>query len=80
MTKYEQDTLNKISSLNEGILGTIARMFATRALKSKYRKVYKVAKDDPELLAALGDLEGYHERVQDILKSFCKRHPNNKRC
>ena len=47
MTKYEQDTLDKINNLNEGILGTIARMFATRALKSKYRKVYKVAKDDP---------------------------------
>ena len=39
MTKYEQDTLDKINNLNEGILGTIARMFATRALKSKYRKV-----------------------------------------
>ena len=80
MTKYEQDTLDKITKLNEGLLGTIARMFATRAFKSKYRKVYKVAKEDPELAAALADLKGYHERVRNILKSFCERHPEDKRC
>ena len=49
MTKYEQDTLDKITELNEGILGSIARMFMSSKLKSKYRKAYKIAKDDPEL-------------------------------
>ena len=80
MTKYEQDTLDKITELNEGILGSIARMFMSSKLKSKYKKAYKIAKDDPELASALADLKGYHERVRNILKSFCERHPENKRC
>ena len=37
-----KDTINKITELNEGILGSIARMFMTSKLKSKYKKAYKI--------------------------------------
>lgn len=80
MTKYEQDTLDKITELNEGILGSIARMFMQSKLKSKYKKAYKIAKDDPELASALADLEDYHGRLNKILKNLCKRRPDHPKC
>ena len=80
MNKLERDTLNKITELNEGILGAIARMFATRKLKRQYSKAYKIAKDDPELQTALADLEDYHGRLNKILKNLCKRNPDHPKC
>ena len=52
----------------------------SRKVKSKYKKVYKIAKDDPELQSALADLEGYHERLNKILKTLCKRNPDHPKC
>ena len=80
MTKYEQDTLDKITELNEGILGSIARMFMSSKLKSKYKKAYKIAKDDPELQSALSDLQSHRKRVGDLFKKLCKRNPNHPKC
>ena len=80
MNKLERDTLNQIDELNEGILGSIARMFMSRKVKSKYKKVYKIAKDDPELQSALADLEDYHGRLNKILKTLCKRNPDHPKC
>ena len=80
MNKLERDTLNQIDELNEGILSSIARMFMSRKVKSKYKKVYKIAKDDPELQSALADLEDYHGRLNKILKTLCKRNPEHPKC
>ena len=80
MNKLERDTLNQIDELNEGILSSIARMFMSRKVKSKYKKVYKIAKDDPELQSALADLEDYHGRLNKILKTLCKRNPDHPKC
>ena len=80
MNKLEQKTLDQITELNEGILSSIAKMFMSRKVKSKYRKVYKLAKHDPELQTALADLEDYHGRLNKILKTLCKRNPDHPKC
>ena len=80
MNKFEKQTLNQITELNEGILSSIAKMFMSRKVKSKYKKVYKLAKHDPELQTALADLEDYHGRLNKILKTLCKRNPQHPKC
>ena len=80
MNKFERDTLNQINELNEGILSSIAKLFMRRKIKSQYKKVYKIAKDDPELQSALADLENYHERLNKVLKNLCKRNPDHPKC
>ena len=78
--KLEQAQLAQIQDLNEGILSSIAKMFMSRKVKSKYKKVYKLAKHDPELQSALSDLENYHGRLNKILKTLCKRNPDHPKC
>ncbi len=80
MNKLEQDTLNHITELNEGILSVISKMFMRNKMKRQYKKVYKIAKDDPELQSALADLEDYHGRLNKILKNLCKRNPDHPKC
>lgn len=78
--KLEQAQLAQIQDLNEGILSSIAKMFMSRKVKKKYKKVYGLAKDDPELQSALMDLENYHGRLNKILKTLCKRNPDHPKC
>lgn len=80
INKFEKQALDQIKDINEGILSSIARMFMSRKVKSKYKQVYKIAKDDPELQSALADLEDYHGRLNRILKTLCKRSPNHPKC
>ena len=80
MNKLEERTLEQIKELNEGILSSIAKMFMRNKVKSKYKKAYNIAKDDPELQAALSDLEGYHKRLNKIMKTLCKRRPDHPKC
>tara|TARA_R110001592_G_scaffold276156_1_gene543300 strand:+ start:253 stop:498 length:246 start_codon:yes stop_codon:yes gene_type:complete len=80
MNKLEEKTLEQIKDLNEGILSSIAKMFVRNKVKSKYKKAYAIAKDDPELQAALGDLENYHKRLNTIMKTLCKRRPDHPKC
>jgi len=80
MNKLEEKTLEQIKELNEGILSSIAKMFVRNKVKSKYKKAYAIAKDDPELQAALGDLENYHKRLNKIMKTLCKRRPDHPKC
>ena len=51
MNKLEEKTLEQIKELNEGILSSIAKMFVRNKVKSKYKKAYAIAKDDPPLIA-----------------------------
>lgn len=63
-----------------GILGTLAFKMIKPKLKKFYTKAYAIAKEDPELLKALADLNFFNLRAQLIKESFCKRHPENIRC
>lgn len=78
--KLEARVLKQIKDLNEGILSSISKMFTARKVKNKYKKAYNLAKDDPELQSALADLEGYHGRLNKILKTLCKRNPDHPKC
>ena len=49
-------------------------------MKRHYKKAYKIAKHDPELQAAMADLEDYHGRLNKIIKTLCKRNPNHPKC
>ena len=80
INKLEERTLEQIKHLKEGILTTIAKMFMKTKVKSKYKKVYNIAKDDPELQSALADLENYHGRLNKIMKTLCKRRPDHPKC
>ena len=83
MNKFERDIQNNIE-VNEGFFTRLASAFATRKMKGAYgpamKKVFNAAKHDPELQAAIFDLEDYQERLQRILKSMCKRRPNHPKC
>tara|TARA_Y100001963_G_scaffold157819_1_gene255206 strand:- start:426 stop:683 length:258 start_codon:yes stop_codon:yes gene_type:complete len=78
--KIETRMVNQITELSEGILGTLANLFVKSKMKRKYKKVYSIAKDDPELQSALADLEDYHERLNKIMKNLCKRNPDHPKC
>ena len=56
-----------------GILETIAKLIMAPKLKKSFEKAREIAKDDPELIKALTDLEGYHERLDEIQYSILER-------
>jgi hypothetical protein len=49
-------------------------------MKKQYKKVYKIAKDDPKLQSALADMENYQERIKKLLKDLCRRNPDHPKC
>jgi adenylosuccinate lyase len=79
MNKLEKQMQENIT-LNEGLLASIAKLFIRGKVKRQYKKAYDIAKDDPKLQAALADMENYYERLNDIIKSLCKRNPDHPKC
>ena len=79
MNKLEKRIEENIQ-LNEGVLSSIAKLFLKRKVKRQYKKAYDIAKDDPELQSALADMETYHDRLNDIIKTLCKRRPDHPKC
>lgn len=87
MTKntFESKQLEQINeiekSLNEGFLGNalIRLVFGGKAKKAMKQAV-KAAKKDKDLQAAFSDLAYHHERIQDLVKSLCKRNPDHPTC
>jgi cell division protein ZapA (FtsZ GTPase activity inhibitor) len=66
--------------INEGILSSIVGLFLRSKMKKQYKKVYKIAKDDPKLQSALADMENYQERIKKLLKDLCRRNPDHPKC
>ena len=79
MNKLEKQVEENIH-LNESVLSNIARLFLKRKMKRQLKQAYDIAKDDPELQSALADLENYNERLNNIIKSLCKRRPDHPKC
>lgn len=80
INNFERKALKQINQVNEGILSGIAKLFMSKKVRRKYKSAYKIAKDDPELQSALADLENYHGRLNQILKTLCKRNPEHPKC
>ena len=78
--KFERKALKQIEEVNEGLLSGIAKLFMSRKVRRQYKSAYKIAKDDPELQAAFQGLKYHHEKLKDLVDSFCDRFPDHKSC
>lgn len=82
---FENKSLKQINeiekSLNEGFLGNaLVRVIFGRKAKKVMKIAAKAAKDDPELAAAFVGLKFHHDKLQDLVGSFCDRYPDHKSC
>jgi hypothetical protein len=79
--KFEKDSLKQINQLNEGLFTSLLRsLFFSSSAKKSLKKAKKIAKADPELQAALTDMEYNQKKIRDMLKTLCKRHPDHPTC
>ena len=79
--KLEQKILNSANELNEGFFTRLFKnLFMTSQGKRAMKTAAKIAKDDPELQAALTDLQSHRKRVGDLFKKLCKRNPDHPKC
>ena len=60
-----------------GILEEIAKIAMAPKLKKKFEKAAEIVKDDPELLQALKDLEGYKGRLEEIQYTLLERNKDH---
>ena len=76
------EQINEIEKqLNEGFIGNalIRLVFGGKA-KRIMKTAVKAAKKDPEILSAFQDLRYHHNRLKDLVDSFCDRFPDHKKC
>ncbi len=83
--KFNRDALNQINeiekSLNEGFIGNaLVRIIFGGKAKKIMKQAAKAAKDDPELQSAFQGLKYHHDKLQDLVDSFCDRYPDHKSC
>lgn len=79
--KFEKDSLEQINQLNEGFLSSLLKtLFFSSAAKRSMKKAQKIAKDDPEIKAALKGLVYHQDQIQDLIKNMCKRNPTHPTC
>jgi len=83
--KFNRDALNQINeiekSLNEGFIGNaLVRIIFGGKAKKVMKKAAKAAKDDPELQAAFQGLKYHHDKLKDLVDTFCDRYPEAKSC
>tara|TARA_Y100000356_G_scaffold101872_1_gene87266 strand:- start:142 stop:405 length:264 start_codon:yes stop_codon:yes gene_type:complete len=76
------DQINKTESvLSEGFIASVIlrALYGSRA-KKIFKRAAKVAKNKPELQAAMSDLKTNTERIKDLLDRHCKEFPDSKNC
>lgn len=79
--KLEQKALKQANDLNEGFFTNIFKaLFLSSSGKRAMRTAQKVAKDDPELQSALGDLQSHQKRIGQLFKKLCRRNPDHPKC
>jgi len=79
--KLEQKILDSANQLNEGFFTNIFKaLFLSSSGKRAMKAAKKVAKDDPELQSALGDLQSHQKRIGHLFKKLCKRNPDHPKC
>ena len=82
---FENKSLKQINeiekSLNEGSIGgALVRIIFGGKAKKIMKIAAKAAKDDPELQATFQGLKFHHDKLTDLVDTFCDRFPDNKRC
>ncbi len=79
--KLEQKALKQANELNEGFFTNIFKaLFLSSSGKRAMKTAQKIAKDDPELQSALGDLQSHQKRIGQLFKKLCKRNPDHPKC
>ena len=79
--KFEKDSLKQINQLNEGFFANLVKsLFFNSQAKRSMKKAQKIAKDDPEIQAALKGLTYHQDQIQDLIKNMCKRNPDHPTC
>jgi len=80
--KIQEEQLLKLQK--EGFMSRAMKSFVKvlsgTSVKRKIRKLDKTIKKDPEVQAALQDYFNTRDRLQDSMKGFCDRHPDNDLC
>lgn len=66
--------------LREGIFGALANLFIAKRTKKDMAKIAKLAKNDPELQAAIASMKTMDDTFEDIIRNLCKRRPNHPEC
>tara|TARA_R110002096_G_scaffold102744_1_gene226884 strand:+ start:25 stop:291 length:267 start_codon:yes stop_codon:yes gene_type:complete len=79
LNKIEKQVLTQVN-LNEGLLTKIVRRLYKRTMDRTLKGLINQFEDDPELKAAMSDLQKSRERSKDVFKSYCKKHPESNFC
>ena len=62
--KFEDDLLKEVNIMNEGIAIRVLKWL----MKSKVKKAFKALEDDPEMKAAVNDMNYQAKKVKKMLK------------
>ena len=79
LNKIEKQVLTQVN-LNEGLLTKIVKRLYKRTVDRTLKGLIRQFEDDPELKAAMSDLQKTRERSKDVMTSYCKKHPNSEYC
>jgi len=79
LNKIENQVLEQIN-LTEGILTKIVKRLYKRTVDRTLKGLIRQFEDDPELKAAMFDLQQTRERSKDVVTRYCKKHPNSEYC
>jgi len=74
INKFEQDSLDQINALQEGLALSLFKFFN----KGKVKKMLKKYEDDPELQAITADWNAQGRKLEKMIKNYKKRNPNKK--
>ncbi len=70
--------INKL--MLEGLANSIVKLFFIGKAKKFFKDVDKIAKDDPEVKAALAGLDWNLDHIDDLTSDLCKRNPDHPFC
>tara|TARA_R110002051_G_C8544567_1_gene471704 strand:+ start:327 stop:620 length:294 start_codon:yes stop_codon:yes gene_type:complete len=83
MTKpnsYEKKMLDQINTLNEGLMDKILGMIYKRGVDRILKKFVNALDGDPEVKAAIANLQQSRKTAADRLKNYCKKNPDSPLC
>ncbi len=80
ISKFEEQSFNKMKAINENMAKIIMRLFKGRESKNLFKKAAKIVAKDKDVKAALIDLKHNNERLKDLLDNYCDKWPDTRGC
>lgn len=79
--KKQLEQINQVDHLNEGFLSSaFIRVAFSKRAKKALKKTGKAIKQDKNFKAAVIDLQKSTERVNDLIATYCDKHPDAAQC